>query len=269
MGLDIDEDDCTIRLSNTDMDNIDLEDVVKIRVCVNDINVKLFIKRECINGRLDLCDDMLVFIKLYIKDKLTPGGKKIQNGFEKLVMPEDREKERLDKYALVIYPEYYRNLYFCERIDLDKKELWYVMFACRSFQELYNVSGNIIDEDMRNIFISSVVDKCKKINKKEEDWQRKKRNEYANRIWEVEKEEYSKGLRVGTDGTINQCIIKMLKENLDVELISRVTDKNIDDINVFRRVVIMFNENIDVKEIARIMEIDVEYINVLKRIYCR
>ena len=147
-----------------------------------------------------------------------------------------------NKFVLVKYLKYYRDVYYNKNEKLDEAGLWLVLFTCKSFLEMYNILGKLFDNDRREQFIRNVIhmNNDKAIF---EDWEIEKLNELVKYTSEKNLKEkamkegheqgHKKGLEQGIEQgreegikeTTDEYIKSMIKENLDIKLISKITNK--------------------------------------------
>ena len=111
---------------------------------------------------------------------------KLKYGTDKLVTYGLNSKETYNdnKFVLIKYLEYYRDLYYNGDEELDESCLWLVLFTSKSFLEMYNILGKLFDDDKREQFIRNVIDM---INDRVifEDWELEK-DEKKDAIEELE-----------------------------------------------------------------------------------
>ena len=111
------------------------------------------------NSLDDLEDKIFVQINLNASDKLDVRKEKLKYGTDKLVTYGlyTNEIYNDNKFVLVKYLEYYRDLYYNKMEKLEKADLWMVLLASRTFQELYNLSLKLFDEEMHMEFMRKVI----------------------------------------------------------------------------------------------------------------
>jgi len=174
-------------------------------------------------------------------------------------------------YYCVKYLEYYRDLYYNGDEEMDESGLWLVMLASKSFLELYNILGRLFDDDKRERFIREVISM---IEDREffKEWELEKLNELVKYTSEKNlkedarregleegfeeghekgrkegreegrkegreegrKEGREEGREEGRNELSNEHIVGMLKENIDIEVISRITGKTTEEIMVIK-----------------------------------
>ena len=111
------------------------------------------------NDLNDLEDKIFVQINLNAVDKLDVRREKLKYGTDKLVTSGlyTNEIYNDNKFVLVKYLEYYRDLYYNKMEKLENADLWMVLLASRTFQELYNVSLKLLNEEMHMEFMSKLI----------------------------------------------------------------------------------------------------------------
>ena len=153
----------------------------------------------------------------------------------------ERNNEPLiENYAIFVKNiAFYHNLYYNKHKKLTKREMWLVALSCNSFSELYKVLIQILDKDKVQKFMESVI-----IMSQEDmilkDWERKQLDELVEytTIENAKERGYSdgeakgmaKGMAKGIAENKIEIAKKMLNENLDISLISKVTDLSIKEI---------------------------------------
>jgi len=174
----------------------------------------------------ELENRIFVQINLNAVDKLDVRREKLKYGTDKLVTYGIYSNEIYDdnKYVLVKYLEYYRDLYYNKKEKLSKADLWMVLLTSKTFQELYNVSLELLGEKMHSEFMRKVINM---VNNKRffEDWEIEQLNAYVD--YKAKQDAREDGLEEGLEQTIKN----MLKEGLDIALISRISGKTEEEIN--------------------------------------
>lgn len=262
LKLDIDPGMCKIELLDTELPKVnkrEYQKTVDIYVRIDNVFVNIEINREYFREvekrnfifadklhtmMLERGDDarklnekIFVQINLNAIDKLDENKEKLKYGTDKVVTYGINTGKIYDnnKYILVNFLEYYRDLYYNKREKLDNSSLWLVLFTSRTYQEMYNISRELFDEEMREQFVRKVVDmsRNKSIFSR---WELEKLNElvevtkHDNAVKDGIKQGLEEGYYKGTEITTNEFIEKMLKEGLSIEQISRITNKTEDEI---------------------------------------
>ena len=150
-----------------------------------------------------------------------------------------------NKYTLVKYLDYYRNLYYNEFENLTEGDIWLAALTSKSFTELNNILENLLEPKERFKFIEDVIQMCRNKHNLTR-WQRARLEEIAeydtrmNAIEEGHAIGLAKGLEQGLEQGIERGIEqgeknskfeiakKMLDKNFDISVISEITglDKN-------------------------------------------
>lgn len=261
LEFDINPDECKIELFDSEISKLnknEYQKTIDIYVRIDNIYVNIEINREYFKnvckrnliyadriystlleqseGLSKLENIIFVQINLNVVDKLNIRREKLKYGTDKLVTYglNSNETYNDNKIVLIKYFEYYRDLYYNKREKLTKADLWLVLFTSKNFQELYNVSSELLDEETQYEFMRKVINMIgdKRVF---EDWE----IEYLNRYVEYKKEQnaikdgieqdFEQGLEQGRKNGIDEAtynhVKNMLKENLSVELISKITNK--------------------------------------------
>lgn len=269
IGISVKPDECNIELLDSELpkDNKnEYQKTVDIYVRVDDLYVNIEVNREYFRdvekrnlifadklhamilergeSAKDIDNKIFIQINLNAVDKYDENREKLKYGSDTVIMYGIRSgRVYNNKYVLVKFLEYYRDLYYNKGEKLDDDELWLVLFTSRTFQELYNVSKEIFDKEMQYEFIRKVIE----MNRDQHifsSWELEKLNEMVeiNKRNNAVKEGLKQGLEEGYDHGIEQGIeqgtyqtkkehIKnMLEENLDISLISKITNLSEEEI---------------------------------------
>ena len=173
----------------------------------------------------DISNKIFIQLNLNATDKLDENHQKIEYGEDRVVSYWENSKRKYNKNKIIVvkYLEYYRNLYYNEKKKLTDSEMWLVLLSSRSFKELYEISNIIFDIDMREEFMRNTITL---MNNQVvlEDWQLDLLAKNARYLEEqdIRKESMEKGIQL--------TIINMLKENIDINTISKVTNKSKEEI---------------------------------------
>lgn len=293
LSNDIDSDMCNIQLLDSELVKDKYNEYQKtVDICVemNNILVNVEINREYFKNvekrnfifadklhtmMLHRGDDIeslenkiFVQINLNAVDKYDDNNKKLTFGTDKVVLYglDSGIVYNSNKFVLVKYLEYYRDVYYNKDEKLDEASLWLVLFTSKSYLEMYNILGKLFDDERREQFIRNVISMN---NDKAifEDWEMEKLNElvkytseknlkekamkegreqghkegrkeghkqgFAEGLAEGLAEGHAEGLAEGEEKlqvTIIHHIKNMLKENIDIELISKITNKTKEEI---------------------------------------
>lgn len=258
LELDIDPSECKIDLFDSEvvkMNKDEYQKIVDLYVKIGKIYVNIEINREYFRNvakrnlmyadRLysmileqgedlsELENRIFVQINLNAVDKLDVKKEKLKYGTDKLVVYGINSKEIYNdnKFVLVKYLEYYRDLYYNKREKLEKADLWMVLLTSRTFQELYNVSKKLFNKELHYEFMRKVIDM---VIKKEffEEWEKKKLDELVEyeKFKNAKNDGIEEGFENGREEATNEYILKMLMENLDIDFIVKITGKSEEEI---------------------------------------
>ena len=247
LELDIEPDMCKLELLDSElpkMNKNEYQKTVDLYVKINKIYVNIEINREYFNNigkrnlmyadRLysmileqgnsldDLEDKIFVQINLNAVDKLDMKKEKLKYGTDKLVTYGlyTNEIYNDNKFVLVKYLEYYRDLYYNKNEKLSKIDLWMVLFTSKTFQELYTVSKELFDKEMHCSFMKDVINMASNRHYFEE-WEIQQLNDYVeykarqNAINDGIERGLKRGLEQGIERTEIEYIKNMLNENID------------------------------------------------------
>ena len=168
----------------------------------------------------ELNKKIFVQINLNAMEKLDKNKSKISIGSDRVVMfgLDSNQIYTENKFTLVKYLEYYRNIYYNEDNKLSKSEKWLVVLTSRNFKELYDLLGNVLDEEKRDTI---------------SEWEMQKLDElvevtkHENAIKEGRELGIQQGIKEGIQQGIQQnkieVVTNMLNKNLDIDLISEIS----------------------------------------------
>ena len=278
LATDIDGDMCNIQLLDSELVKDKYNEYQKtVDICVemNNILINVEINREYFKNvekrnfifadklhtmmlkRGDRIEELenkiFVQINLNAIDKYDENNNKLSFGTDKVVFYglNSGIVYNSNKFVLVKYLEYYRDVYYNKDEKLDEASLWLVLFTSKSFLEMYNILGKLFDDDNREQFIRNVIymNNDKAIF---EDWEMEKLNELVKYTSEKNlrekalregreqghkqgheqglKEGIREGIKEGIKEGIEQTIKNMLNEDIDISLISKVTNKSEEEI---------------------------------------
>ena len=141
------------------------------------------------------------------------------------------------------YIAYYYNMYYTKKNNISKDIIWLALLKAKSYKELEEMAGKIMLKEEKQKFISKV----KELNTKDfiiNNSLQERLNKLADYEYEqnIKEQAYKEGIEQGyndgiEDGYINgvedetnKIIKKMLKENININTISKITEKSIDNI---------------------------------------
>lgn len=241
LDININPKECKIRLLNNELPKENKKEYKKsvdLYVAIdNNIFVEIEINREPFEDvklRNYLYSDKLYTLlleqgedigelknKKFIQINLNAKEKNNMYG-EEIIVPYGLKSKQVyidNKYTILKFLEYYRNLFY-NGVRLSYSEMWLVSFTARNFTELYDLTGYIMNDEKRDKYLRKVI-KLSKDNFILHEWQKEKMEAL------VESERRRNALREGHKQGIEEKQIdvatKMLKENLDIELISKIS----------------------------------------------
>lgn len=150
-----------------------------------------------------------------------------------------------NKYTLVKYLDYYRNLYYNELESLTEGEMWLAALTSKTFTELNNILTNLLEQEERFKFIEDVIQMCRnKYNLTK--WQRARLEEiaeYDTKMNAIEEgraegraEGHAEGFAEGLEDAKTEIIRNMLSKNMSIDVISEVTGKTFDEIERINKI---------------------------------
>ena len=263
--LDLLKDDMNLEIKNTELPvshykeykktidfNVDINKNILLNIELNKSyfkNVKLrnhFYKSKKISMNLKQGDDVKklkelknIQLNLNIKDKSTTLG-------EDIVVPYSIITNTIyinNDITYIRYLDYYRNLYYNGDIELTQDEYWLVLLTAENYMELNDIAGKFLSDETREKLVKDVI----KLSNDElifdeyEQMMGDKLIEYEEEqsLLEEGREEgyssgYDDGINTGFEQGIEQkeleLIQRMLKNNVDYETISKITEKTIEEI---------------------------------------
>ena len=134
-------------------------------------------------------------------------------------------------------------MYYTKKNNISKDIIWLALLKAKSYKELEEMAGKIMLKEEKQKFISKV----KELNTKDfiiNNSLQERLNKLADYEYEqnIKEQAYKEGIEQGyndgiEDGYINgvedetnKIIKKMLKENININTISKITEKSIDNI---------------------------------------
>lgn len=110
--------------------------------------------------------------------------------------------------------------------------LWGALIFCDNLDDIYNILFHIMNDEERKIF----MDNLSKLTREDLFYTEEEALEWAE--WErrtIISDAKKEGLEEGIEQTIKDTILSMLENNLSLELISKVTNKTIDEIEAISK----------------------------------
>jgi len=182
IGLEIEDGMCKIELLDLELvkDKVDeYQKTVDIYVTISKINIVIQIDKDyfdnvdkknfVFNGELytllyerdDANNiDNSFDIEINLDDTDDKDYKKMKDGVDRIVFLGLNTGIIYDNYRLtyIKYLKYFRDLYYDRETKLDRSNIWLVLFASKSFLEMYNILGKLFDDNRREEFIRNVID---------------------------------------------------------------------------------------------------------------
>lgn len=161
------------------------------------------------------------------------------NALEKNKLCSEREIVQYDKVTKEIicenpkvyikYIENYRDLYY--NGDRRRETIWFAFLASRTYSEAYTILLDLYDVKKAQSLMEEVI-KLNNNNSLLSEWEEERYAAYEKlyEMKDIEKESHDEGLQEGIEQKSNEVIINMLKENTDINFISKVTNKPIEEI---------------------------------------
>ena len=173
------------------------------------------------------------------------------NALEKNKICSEREIVQYDKITKKIicenpkvyikYIENYRELYY--NGDRKRETIWFAFFSTRTYVEAYNILLELYDEKKAQILMEEVI----VLNSNDallHEWEKEKFIAYETycATMDATKEALAKGMEKGIEQGIeqgiergmenesNEIIKNILSKNMDINLISEVTNKSLEEI---------------------------------------
>ena len=246
---DIDPDECRIEILNNELPKDIMKEyqkVVDIYVLINGIfYVNLEINRSYYNNvkYRNLVYDNKNFgmllekgtnprelaNKQFIQINLNTKEKNVDIGEDKVIMYglESKKMYFENKYILIKYLEYYRDLYYNKNVSLSKSEMWLVALTSRTFTELEETIDSLLTEEEKNKFIEEVI-RMSGNKPFFTEWEKEQLNELVE--YQTEVNAVERGRAEGQEEKTIELILKMLKENISLEVISKITGKSPEEI---------------------------------------
>ena len=170
----------------------------------------------------ELSDKTFIQINLNVKDV------KVDKGDAFIVPYDIRNKEVYIKNNITIlkYLEYYRKKFYNDN-KLSHSDMWLVMLTSETFEELYELTGYIMNDKMRDKYIRKVINMSKDSFILHE-WEKEKLDELVE--YEKRKNALEEGLEQGIEQNKLEVVINMLNKKFDNNLISEITGLNEEEI---------------------------------------
>lgn len=144
-----------------------------------------------------------------------------------------------NQITILKYLALYRILYYTNHENMTKGEIWLAALTANDFDELDEILSHVLDDEKRKTFIMEV----RKMSKDEfnlSSWEAEKMAELVkSESRRIDYEEgfecgISQGIEEGIEQGANKKTIEMikgmLKENIDIDTIAKISGKSIEEI---------------------------------------
>ena len=148
-----------------------------------------------------------------------------------------------NKYMILKYLEFYRNLYYTNLENMTDSEIWLASLTAKNFTELEKMLSHVLSDQDKFKIIKEAI-RMSNWNFSLHEWEKEKMDELVRQESErVDREEreaaikkgieqgIEQGIEKGIEQGIENNIKKMLEKNLDKQLISEITGKTIPEID--------------------------------------
>ena len=166
---------------------------------------------------------------------------KNENIGEHIIVPYDISTNEIyidNNKTILKYLEFYYRLYYNEPNKRTRDVIWLAALSSKSFTELYTILKDVLDDRLLKKFIKDVIkmnwDKLENFSIHE--WEKEKWDKYLEEKRKEEEEKrledaLEKGLEQGIEQGIEQgsretlinTVNEMIKNGIDIEMISKVT----------------------------------------------
>ena len=157
---------------------------------------------------------------------------------EHIIVPYDISTDSVyisNEQTILKYLEFYYRLYYNEPKKRTRDVIWLASLNAKSFTELYQILKGVLANKELTKFLKDVINmSLEDFNLHE--WQREKLDDLVayNREQYAIKTGMAKGIEQGIEQGIKQNTIdtikELLKNNIEIDIISKVTKKSIDEI---------------------------------------
>lgn len=245
LDLGLDPDDCKITILNNELPKENYSEykkIVDINIVLNkDIYIEVELNRSSyqkVQFRNSLYESKLYSLlleegddprelknKIFYQLNLNTENKTISYG-EDIIVPYGKTSKKIydtNKFTVLKYLAFYKKLYYNEGGNLSYDEMWLVSLTSECFTELYDILSNVLSDAELDRFIKDVI--------------RMSNDNFSIHAWEKEKmddllmyEEFEAGKKEGIEQNTIDTIKAMINNNIELEVISKVTSKSIDEI---------------------------------------
>ena len=255
--LDLLKEDISLEIKNTELPvshykeykktidfNVDINKNILLNIELNKSyfqNVKLrnhFYKSKKISLNLKQGDDIKkikelknIQLNLNVKDKSKTLGADI-------VVPYSIITNTIyinNDITYIRYLDYYRNLYYNGDVKLTEDEYWLALLTAENYMELNDIASKFLSDDTREKLVKDVIrlSNDELIFDEYEQMMGDKLIEYEEHqslLEEGREEGYDDGFQDGIEQNKLDIIKRMLKNNVDYEIISKSLEKTIEEI---------------------------------------
>lgn len=127
-----------------------------------------------------------------------------------------------NKYIVLKYLEFYRNLYYTG-VKLSKAEIWLASLTSKTFTELNEMLSKVLTDDKRERMIKEAI-RMSTLDFNLHEWEKEKMDALVR--YESKRIDKEEGIEENTIDIVKE----MIKNNIDLETISKVTKKTKDEI---------------------------------------
>jgi predicted transposase/invertase (TIGR01784 family) len=220
--------------------NVDINKNILLNIELNKSyfeNVKIrnhFYKSKKISMNLKQGDDIKrikelknIQLNLNVKDKSTTLG-------EDIVVPYSIITNTIyvnNDITYIRYLDYYRILYYNGDVELTEDEYWLALLTAENYVELNEMASKFLNDEIREKLVKEVIrlSNDELVFDEYEQMMGDKLIEYEEQQ-SLLKEGFNNGLQVGIEQKELEMIERMLKNNVDYEIISKISEKAIEEI---------------------------------------
>ena len=130
-----------------------------------------------------------------------------------------------NKYIVLKYLEFYRKLYYTELESLGESGIWLAALTATSLTELEKMLSYVLDDYEKNRILKEAI-RIRKLNFSIHEWEKEKMDELVR--LESKRIDNEEGMEQKTADIIKS----MFDNNIDLDTISKVTKKSLDEIKL-------------------------------------
>lgn len=249
LELGLEPDDCKITILNNELpkeNHNEYKKIVDINIVLNkDIYIEIELNRSSyqkVQFRNSLYESKLYSLlleegddprelknKIFYQLNLNTENKSIPYG-EDIIVPYGKMSKKIydtNKYTILKYIAFYRKVYYNENENLSYDEIWLVSLTSECFTELYDILSNILSDSELDRFIKDVI-RMSNDNFSIHAWEKEKMDELL--MYEEFEAGKKEGIVQGIEKNTIDTIKSMVKNNIEFDIISKITSKSIDEI---------------------------------------